>query len=733
MSRREEQAVAPRGRCGGSTCRCRAGATAAATTTSASFAVRPCSVTTTGSTLRRLRSRSSRSAMFITFWTWIHEWSDIPSRSAVTCCAYHQAFSCMSALTASRNAASLGLRSAGARICICGDRFFVHRQRNFPGAAVVTCDDRAKTRSPDPACCRACCRRAPSAAPQWTKYDRPETNGMVVDKDVPITMSDGVDPERGRLPARQARPLPGARSRRRRTTRIGPLAVGQRVPRAARLRARRRGRARHRRLAGQLGLVRAERAARRPRGRPSGRASSRGATARSAATARRTWRSPSSRPRAQRPKGLKAIFPIVPMADSYRDITFSGGQTNVSFIPLWLGLVTGTSLIPPAYALDGDPADLVRGLTTLATPRDERRRLPAQHGPERHRGRRHRLRRPVLEDALADRAARPDQGAGVRRRRPPRPLPARRAARLRAAQAARADARLIMGPWTHLSGSSGDGLADNGLPSLDQIALRWFDRWLKGIEHEDRARSRRSRSGPTAGRSTRRSADWPDPRLRPTRQYLRAGNALSAEQADGRRGARTASSSSPSRASARRARASGRPASPSRSRARTTTASTSDRRELHDRAARAATCTLNGPIAARPVARRPARATPCVSVRVTDVAPDGTSTGAERRLARGAASASSTRQKSRARARQAGPAVASVHARVGAARRGGQADASSTSRCSRSNAVIQKGHSLRVSVEPERLPARRAAAAAVLELARAARCRCCTTPSTRRR
>ena len=73
-------------------------------------------------------------------------------------------------------------------------------------------------------------------------------------------------------------------------------------------------------------------------------------------------------------KGLKAIFPIVPMCDSYRDITFSGGQTNVSFIPLWLGLVTGTSLIPPAYALDGDPANLVRGVTTLAAPRDQRRR-----------------------------------------------------------------------------------------------------------------------------------------------------------------------------------------------------------------------------------------------------------------------------------------------------------------------------------------------------------------------
>ena len=70
---------------------------------------------------------------------------------------------------------------------------------------------------------------------------------------------------------------------------------------------------------------------------------------------------------ARRPKGLKAIFPIVPMADGYRDITFSGGQTNMSFIPLWLGLVTGTSLVPPAYALDGSPENLVRGVTTLTT------------------------------------------------------------------------------------------------------------------------------------------------------------------------------------------------------------------------------------------------------------------------------------------------------------------------------------------------------------------------------
>ena len=82
----------------------------------------------------------------MTFWTWIQEWSDICSRSAVVCCAYHHALSCMSALTASRKAASLALRSAGAPICISAIASSYIAKRNFPGGAVVTCDDRAKTR-----------------------------------------------------------------------------------------------------------------------------------------------------------------------------------------------------------------------------------------------------------------------------------------------------------------------------------------------------------------------------------------------------------------------------------------------------------------------------------------------------------------------------------------------------------------------------------------------------------
>jgi predicted acyl esterase len=50
---------------------------------------------------------------------------------------------------------------------------------------------------------------------------------------------------------------------------------------------------------------------------------------------------------AQRPPHLEAIFPIVPMGDSYRDMVFPGGQNNTGFIPFWLVLVSGSALIPP--------------------------------------------------------------------------------------------------------------------------------------------------------------------------------------------------------------------------------------------------------------------------------------------------------------------------------------------------------------------------------------------------
>ncbi|WP_278258505.1 hypothetical protein [Nocardioides convexus] len=52
----------------------------------------------------------------------------------------------------------------------------------------------------------------------------------------------------------------------------------------------------------------------------------------------------------------------MPAADVYRDVVASGGQIDVGFIPLWLGLVTATGILPPAYGVQ-EPAAGFKMLT----------------------------------------------------------------------------------------------------------------------------------------------------------------------------------------------------------------------------------------------------------------------------------------------------------------------------------------------------------------------------------
>src|SRR4051794_9576646 len=54
---------------------------------------------------------------------------------------------------------------------------------------------------------------------------------------------------------------------------------------------------------------------------------------------------------AGKPRAVQAIWANVPMADAYRDVTFHGGAIDAGFIPLWLGLTSGLSDIPPSNTL----------------------------------------------------------------------------------------------------------------------------------------------------------------------------------------------------------------------------------------------------------------------------------------------------------------------------------------------------------------------------------------------
>lgn len=179
-----------------------------------------------------------------------------------------------------------------------------------------------------------------------------------------------------------------------------------------------------------------------------------------------------------RPAGLKAIFPQVPAADVYRDVVASGGQVDVGFIPLWLGLVTGTGVIPPAVTAT-DPESgfgaLIDHLSAVGT-----------------------FTLPLLLDAVAGGDSAYD-GKFYRDRSPGRVINRvtvptflvggefdifQRGTPLlfENLQGRDVPTKMIIGPWDHLEGSSAADIDRAGYGTLDELQLRWFDRYVRGVK-----------------------------------------------------------------------------------------------------------------------------------------------------------------------------------------------------------------------------------------------------------
>jgi hypothetical protein len=177
------------------------------------------------------------------------------------------------------------------------------------------------------------------------------------------------------------------------------------------------------------------------------------------------------------PPGLKAIFPQVPGADVYRDVVASGGQIDVGFIPLWLGLVTTTGLIPPALAQSepqsaiGSYMDHLEGALTFTVPLVPNAFLggePSYDGPF------YKQRSPINVISKVNvptfflggqydlfQRGTPLLFENLRKRGIP--------------------TKMVFGPWSHLQGSAGTGLEDAGYGSLSELQLRWFDHYVKGF------------------------------------------------------------------------------------------------------------------------------------------------------------------------------------------------------------------------------------------------------------
>ncbi len=218
----------------------------------------------------------------------------------------------------------------------------------------------------------------------------------------------------------------------------------------------------------------------------------------------------------------KAIFAIVPMADAYRDIVFSGGQVNVGFIPLWMGLVTALGALPTEI----DPTTLplilehvLNAVLKFQVP------LIAQSvvgvGGFNYDGAFWRTRSPI---EIADRIQIPTFIVGGLNDIFQRGEPL-----LYEALKHQATTKLLIGPWQHVAGSMGQGLPQDGVPDLDHLALRWFDQYLRGIDSG--AASVPNVTQYLYGEERYVTAsDWPHPSARAERWYLRGDRTLSRER-----------------------------------------------------------------------------------------------------------------------------------------------------------------------------------------------------------
>jgi putative CocE/NonD family hydrolase len=180
---------------------------------------------------------------------------------------------------------------------------------------------------------------------------------------------------------------------------------------------------------------------------------------------------------AQHPPGLKAIFPIIPGGDLYRDVVWHGGSIDAGFIPLWLGLVTVLGLLPTDN-LSTDPAAAVKVLLERITSGTtfQANALTGLAGSDyAYDGDFYRTRSP---ENVVGKVEVPTFIVGgwwdLFQRGEPRLFSG---LKLPPGQK-----QLVMGPWYHIT--AGEGLGEPGAPPTEaDLALKWFDRWIKGTRN----------------------------------------------------------------------------------------------------------------------------------------------------------------------------------------------------------------------------------------------------------
>ena len=225
---------------------------------------------------------------------------------------------------------------------------------------------------------------------------------------------------------------------------------------------------------------------------------------------------------AQDHPSVKAAFPIVPIGDGYRDIVFTGGQVNPTFIPVWLGLVSVLSLV--------DPTLLTNPLFGLTAVLDHL--ISAVAG----------FQVPLLLQALAGASGTAYDGSFWAVRSPLENdakinVPTfvvgglhdlfQRSEPLTYEEVkTQVPAKLLIGPWTHIEAAEGQGLPVDNVPVLDHIELQWFDQYVKGMSVGADQLPNVTQYVSGYGHFVT-ATDWPNPQVQAQQLYLHGDKSLS--------------------------------------------------------------------------------------------------------------------------------------------------------------------------------------------------------------
>ena len=209
---------------------------------------------------------------------------------------------------------------------------------------------------------------------------------------------------------------------------------------------------------------------------------------------------------------IKAMFPIVPMSDAYRDITDSGGQLDTSFIPSWLGLVTALGLEP----VTTDPKSVARAYAdhaqgavgfqaTTVTKASLGNPKYVYDGPF------YQTKSPIT---LIDHVQVPTFIVGglydlFQRGEP---------LLFQRLQTNGVPVRLLYGPWYHIT--AGQNLPATGEPyTTDELELRWLEKYVNGAS-DDLSDIAPVTYWHLGGSDYEGATSWPPPGIDYTQLYL---------------------------------------------------------------------------------------------------------------------------------------------------------------------------------------------------------------------